>query len=809
MGDILNFSSEEQMNAALSAVEWTREYFKAFERWPEGLRGSVQIVLQSKFPMMLWRKDEKAPLCNLSCAEIFCRLEVKDVSAAPAQLALNYTGHFAEFVQHVLLTGSAVYHQDYPMGAEAENTGGLYCDFSCSPVFGAQGNVEGVFVVCSDTTAKVNAHKKLVLSDKRFECLVKEAQVGIIVLEGEDNNIVIVNDAYLKLVDRSYSELFGRKLFEAIPESRPYFESIIDTVRSTGEPRFLGEHPYFVINSEGGRSEGFLNLVYQPHRGDENHYGGVMVLCSDVTELVLSRNKIKYSEMQVRALVESAPFPIGVYEGHEMRITLANQAIKEVWGKGSDVVGKSYFDVLPELEEQDIYPKLTDVYRKGIPFHARSQRVDLHVNERLQTFYFNYSFTPLFDENGMVYGVLNTAADVTDLNVGRIKVEQVQQNFRNLILQAPVSMCLLLGPEHRVEVANDAMIDLWGKAASEVMDRPIFEGLPDAREQGLEQLLDHVYNTGETFTASEMPVNLVRFGNAETTYQNFIYEPYRDGSGKVAGVIAISNNVTQQVLALRQIEQIVKQRTEQLEAANENLVRSNSGLAQFAYIASHDLQEPLRKISIFSQMLDAKAGPSLDEKSQMQLRKINESSQRMQALISDVLAYSQLNREAGEFVPVDLNQTAVEIISDMELLIEQKNAVIDVSTLPTLPGQPLQLSQLLGNLISNSLKFQKPGSIPRIKIESFEVDESERSEAGLEAGRKFVKITLSDNGVGFSEQDAEKIFGLFQRLHGRSEFEGTGIGLSICSQIVKNHHGVINAKGSSEKGAVFNIYLPA
>ena len=145
----------------------------------------------------------------------------------------------------------------------------------------------------------------------------------------------------------------------------------------------------------------------------------------------------------------------------------------------------------------------------------------------------------------------------------------------------------------------------------------------------------------------------------------------------------------------------------------------------------------------------------------------------------------------------------------MELLIEQKNAVIDVSTLPTLPGQPLQLSQLLGNLISNSLKFQKPGSIPRIKIESFEVDESERSEAGLEAGRKFVKITLSDNGVGFSEQDAEKIFGLFQRLHGRSEFEGTGIGLSICSQIVKNHHGVINAKGSSEKGAVFNIYLPA
>src|SRR5262249_55149243 len=159
---------------------------------------------------------------------------------------------------------------------------------------------------------------------------------------------------------------------------------------------------------------------------------------------------------------------------------------------------------------------------------------------------------------GNIYGIMNTAADVTDLNVAKLQLEQSEHNFRLMVKQAPVAMCIMLGADHVVEIANDMMLDLWGKPAGSVMRLPIFDGLPDARDQGLETLLDSVYSTGIPFIASERPVNLVRNGKPETVYQNFVYEPYRDSTGKILGVLAISNDVTAQVLARQQIEEIVK-----------------------------------------------------------------------------------------------------------------------------------------------------------------------------------------------------------------------------------------------------------
>ncbi|WP_164515302.1 sensor histidine kinase [Flavobacterium ustbae] len=537
---------------------------------------------------------------------------------------------------------------------------------------------------------------------------------------------------------------------------------------------------------------------YTPVFGEGPMIQGVAAICSEHED----------HAHELRALIDAAPFPIGVYEGPQMRIRMLNQSIIDAWGKGGDLVGKTYFEVLPELESQEIYPLLQQVYNSGEPYHAKNQRVDLQRDGKLQTFYFNYSFTPLFDDKGRVYGVMNTAADVTDLNIARLKMAQSQENFRSLIMQAPVSMCLMLGPSHTVEIANEHMVNLWGKDRQEVMQRPIFEGLPDAREQGLEGLLDQVFKTGKTFTASEMPVHLIRFGTPEVVYQNFIYEPYRDGSGEVLGVIAISNNVTEQVLARQKVEELIKVRTEMLVEANENLARSNADLAQFAYIASHDLQEPLRKISIFSQMLQDKAGPMLNSRSQEHLRKIGQSAARMQSLVQDVLAFSQLNKAADSFSMVDPNQIIVEILADFELLIEESGAVFEISDIPEIPGQPLQLSQLLGNLIGNALKFQREGCTPVIKITAAKADKAEKLSNHLIAEADYVKITVSDNGIGFLPEEADKIFGVFQRLHSKSQFEGTGIGLSICKKIVDNHHGAISAQGSSQKGAVFSIYLP-
>ncbi|MXV16492.1 PAS domain S-box protein [Hufsiella ginkgonis] len=306
------------------------------------------------------------------------------------------------------------------------------------------------------------------------------------------------------------------------------------------------------------------------------------VLNGQLENLVAMRTAaLTASEHKTRGIVENAPFPIGVYTGRELRIELANQAIMDVWGKGNEVIGKRYTEILPELKGSGIFEQLDGVFTTGIPFHARNQRVDLVIGGTLKTFYFNYSFTALRDNEGIIYAVMNTAADVTDVVLAKQQVEQSEKNLQNMILQAPVAMCIMLGPDHVVEVANDLMIALWGKPAHQVMKKPIFEGLPDARGQGLEQLLGNVYQTAVAFKASEQPVSLLRNGKYEMVYQNLVYEPYKDAAGNTLGIIAATIDVTEQVMARKTLEKSHRDQqevNEELAASNEELAAVNEEL---------------------------------------------------------------------------------------------------------------------------------------------------------------------------------------------------------------------------------------
>lgn len=525
---------------------------------------------------------------------------------------------------------------------------------------------------------------------------------------------------------------------------------------------------------------------------------------------ILSFPVIGAIESQAQSLVASAPFPIGVYVGKDMRIQLVNQALLDVWGKGNDVIGKKYAEVLPELEQQNIFEQLDKVYQTGEPFHARNQRVDLVMNGTLETFYFNYSFTPLYDGDGKIYGVMNTAADVTDLQQARLQVERSSQNFRNMIMQAPVAMCIMTGPEHTVEIANEPMLRIWGKPDSEVMFRPIFEGLPDARDQGLEQLLEQVYRTGEAFSANERPVQLVRDGKPDTVYQNFVYQAYRDADGTILGVLAISMDVTDLVLARKQIEHTVAHRTASLAEANQQLQQSNADLAQFAHIASHDLQEPLRKISVYADRLEE----TLSHASEPQVKflgRIKSSVEKMQLLVKEVLAYAEVSSGASkQFAPVDLNLVVKEVMEDFELVIEQKKAVVTVGQLPIVLAIRLQMVQLFTNLLSNALKYSRDNKPPRITItgESTTLNALEIHTTISDASAPFYVIKISDNGIGFDPENAEKIFQLFERLHTKSTYEGSGIGLSLCRKIAQLHGGDITAEATPGEGAIFRILIP-
>lgn len=247
----------------------------------------------------------------------------------------------------------------------------------------------------------------------------------------------------------------------------------------------------------------------------------------------------------------------------------------------------------------------------------------------------------------------------------------------------------------------------------------------------------------------------------------------------------------------------------ELENQVENLNRSNAELEQFAYVASHDLQEPLRKIRAFADLLKSKNRNSLTEESKQIVEKITKSASRMQMLIDDLLALSRSIDSSRDIEAVDLDDILRQVQTNMQPQINECNAVVRSHRLPTVTGYGSQLTQLFENLLSNSLKYGKPGACPVIDITSSEMPGS--AIKGVRESQQedmFYCIVIKDNGIGFRKEYAEKIFVIFQRLHGRDAYQGSGIGLAICRKVVENHNGYIMADGEEGEGATFYVYLP-
>jgi light-regulated signal transduction histidine kinase (bacteriophytochrome) len=237
------------------------------------------------------------------------------------------------------------------------------------------------------------------------------------------------------------------------------------------------------------------------------------------------------------------------------------------------------------------------------------------------------------------------------------------------------------------------------------------------------------------------------------------------------------------------------------------LNRSNRDLEEFAYIASHDLQEPLRKISTFGERLKTQYSSTLDKDATIYLNRILASTENMRTLIDNLLEFSRMTRSSRAYVPCDLNIIMQEVASDQELKIEETHTAIDKTGLPVIDAVPSEMRQLFNNLISNSLKFRRKDVTPVIRISAMVMGDTEKMKYGFALDRRFYQIDLADNGIGFEQEYAEKIFQIFQRLHGKAEYPGAGIGLAICKKIVDNHEGNIYAS-SNGNGSTFSILLP-
>lgn len=282
---------------------------------------------------------------------------------------------------------------------------------------------------------------------------------------------------------------------------------------------------------------------------------------------------------------------------------------------------------------------------------------------------------------------------------------------------------------------------------------------------------------------------ILKRADGTTFTAEFVRSQIREND-RVVGRVVLFKDITER-----------KKSAEALEHKAAELARSNAELEQFAFVASHDLQEPLRKIRAFGDRLKSKCHATLPEEGADYLDRMQNASARMQTLINDLLTFSRVISRNEPFVEVDLNQITREVLGDLEVRIEKTRAQVEVGDLPTLEGDPTQMRQLLQNLIGNALKFHAPGASPRVQVRATSIED-------VYAENDISRLTVQDNGIGFDEKYLDRIFAVFQRLHGRQEYEGTGIGLAVCRRIVDRHKGTITAKSKPGEGTTFIIDLP-
>ena len=813
------------MAGLIQNYDWSATILGTPDHWPISLKTLVQMSLNSPSLMAVLWGPELILIYNDAFSKIIAgERQYSGLLGQPAQQIWAEPWPSIAPILNSVLEGNGAVSMDGV--ALALHSGTENISYELSPVTNDDGMINGILIVAHRTTDAIEAGK-LHLSEQRFQNLVAQASAGIIMLSGPQMRVDIVNQAYATLIGRSTSQLLGKDLFDVIPEAREPFRTIIEKVRVTKEALYLYAQPYFVF-ADGEKKEGYLDLVYQPYTEVDGTVTGVIILCQDVTGQVQARLLLEESQARLQSVVESAPFPIGVYVGPEMHISLVNQSIIDVWGKGSDIIGRRYADVLPELAGKGIYEQLESVYNTGQPYYANNQQVDLRINGQLQRFYFKYTFTPLFDAQGKVFGVMNTAADVTDLVVAKQELEVAETSLRGAIELAQLGSWELDLDSGEISYSED--IKSWfGFDNDQVVldqvynpihieDRPIVEA---AIRHALAQGSTGIYNAEYRISTSHGSERVLH------ALGKVIY----DHDGQPRKLLGTAQDVTADRHRQQELEQLVQMRTaelasmneeleaqneeylavnEELEEANQLLVRSNDNLQQFAYVASHDLQEPLRKIQQFSDRFRSQ-NKSSNITGVHYLDRIQAAAGRMSVLIEDLLDFSKIETGRDIHQYVMLNNIVDTVLSDLDLVIEETGAQVQIGMLPTIQGNALQLGQLFQNLISNALKFRKPGLAPLIQITGTEILQGQLPVfvKPVRNVRVYHQIEVKDNGIGFDEKYLDRIFQVFQRLHGRHEFQGTGIGLAICEKVMVNHGGAITATSQPGQGASFRVFFPA
>jgi PAS domain S-box-containing protein len=606
------------------------------------------------------------------------------------------------------------------------------------------------------------------ISHESLITLFSQAPVAVSLVIGDDYCIHSANPQMLELWGRD-ATVIGKPLFEVLPEiTSQGFLDIFKSVYHHGEI-FNGNKWSVFLEKYGKYEEHFFNFIYAPVYNDDKKIIGVSIVATEVTDQVVSERRWKDSEYRFEDLIKKSDYSIAIYSTEDLYIEFANEKMLRTWGKSPSVINMKLEDALPELEGQPFIGILKNIFKTGETYAAKEDKVDLVVDGKLQTFYYNFSYKPLKNSDGEVYAILNMAVDVTDLVMARKEIQEREKKFRDLADSMP-QFVWTCDDKGEITYMNDSWYKYTGSTANENQTKLVKRMMRPEAVENIDRIWEECVRAKTPFVMEYELEN----PNQKGTYRWFL--------GRAVPNFSENGEVKQWTGTFTDIDEF-----KQLETQKDN----------FLGIASHELKTPLTSLKLYTQFIKTNLEKAGDPKNAEVARRMDYQIDLLTGLINELLDVTKIQKGQIQLNEsyFDFDKLVDEVVEEQQMTSRHKLFVSKTSKVGEVFADRHRISQVMANLISNAIKYSP---------------EADQVHISTSLNGNDAQFNVRDFGIGIPEEQQSKVFEQYYRISTSKDytFPGLGLGLYISSEIIKRTGGKIFVSSAEGKGSDFCFRIP-